>query len=58
MKRFIAVIVLSLLMVVISFGSDLGSYSDQLAREHTARAIAATARHTARLGIELVDSSY
>ena len=58
MKRLIALIVLSTLLAVISFGSDLGSYWDQFAREHTARAIAVTARHTVRLGMELVDSSY
>jgi hypothetical protein len=56
MKRFIALIVLSVPMVVISFGSDLRSYYDQLAHEHTARAIAFAARRTERLGIALVDS--
>ena len=58
MRRLIALIVLSVLMVVISLGSDLGSNRDQLAREHTARAIAVTASQTVRLGMELVDSSY
>ena len=58
MKRLTALIVLSTLLVVISFGSDLRGYCDQLTREHAARAIAVTARHTAKLGIELVDSSY
>ena len=57
MKRLNALIVLSTLLAVISFASDLGSYCDQVAREHTARAIAVTARHTVRLGMELVDSS-
>lgn len=56
MKRFTALIVLSVLMVVISFGSDLRSYYDQLAHEHTTRAIAVAARRIARLGIALVDS--
>ena len=58
MKRSVAFIVLSLLLVVISFGSDLRGYRGQLAREHAPRAIARTARHAERLGIELVDSSY
>ena len=58
MKRLIALIVLSTMLAVTSFESDLGSYCDQFVREHTAMAIAVTARHTVRLGMELVDSSY
>jgi hypothetical protein len=58
MTRLIALIVLSTLLVVSSFRSDLREFRDQFAREHAARAIAITTKHTLRLGITLVDSSY
>jgi hypothetical protein len=57
MRQLIALIVLSILLVVISFRSDLREFWDQFAREHATSAIAIMARHTARLGITLVDSS-
>ena len=58
MKRLIAPIVVPVLFVAISFGSDLQSYCDEFAHEHAAKAIAVAARHTERLGIALVDLSY
>ena len=58
MKRLIAPIVLPVLLVAISFGSDLQSHRDRVSHEDAARAIAVAARHTERLGIALVDLSY
>jgi hypothetical protein len=46
MTRLIALIVLSILLVVISFRSDLRDFRGQFAREHASRAIAIMARHT------------
>ena len=58
MKWLIAPIVVSVLVVAISFGCERPGYGNRLAQEHAGRAIAVMARHTARLGKALVDSSY
>jgi hypothetical protein len=50
MKWLIAPIVVSVLVVAISFGCERPGYGNRLAQEHAGRAIAVMARHTARLG--------